>query len=69
MFSVFGQKGPYCDYNDRDLAVLALSGYIYITAELHRPVFLGEHTEYICKDILGISDDDFVRMQNNGVFD
>jgi crotonobetainyl-CoA:carnitine CoA-transferase CaiB-like acyl-CoA transferase len=57
MFSGFGQKGPYCDYNDCDLAVLALSGYIYITAELHHPVFLG------------ISDDDFVRMQNNGVFD
>jgi len=39
------------------------------TAELHRPVFLGEHTEYICKDILGISDDDFSRMQKDGVFD
>jgi benzylsuccinate CoA-transferase BbsE subunit len=39
------------------------------TAELHRPVFLGEHTEYICKDILGISDDDFSRMQQDGVFD
>lgn len=39
------------------------------TAELHRPVFLGEHTEYICKDILGISDDDFSRMQHDGVFD
>jgi benzylsuccinate CoA-transferase BbsF subunit len=39
------------------------------TAELHRPVFLGEHTEYICKDILGIADDDFSRMQRDGVFD
>ena len=39
------------------------------TAELHRPVFLGEHTEYICKDILGIADDDFSRMQQDGVFD
>ncbi len=39
------------------------------TAELHRPVFLGEHTEYICKDILGISDDNFSRMQRDGVFD
>jgi len=39
------------------------------TAELYRPVFLGEHTEYICKDILGIADDDFTRMQQDGVFD
>ncbi len=39
------------------------------TAELHRPVFLGEHTEYICKDILGISDDDFEKMEKEGVFD
>ncbi len=40
-----------------------------VTAELHRPVFLGEHTEYVCKDILGISDDDFSRMEKEGVFD
>ena len=39
------------------------------TAELHRPVFLGEHTEYICKDILGISDDDFARLEKEGAFD
>jgi benzylsuccinate CoA-transferase BbsF subunit len=39
------------------------------TAELHRPVFLGEHTEYICKEILGISNEDFTRMEKEGVFD
>ena len=35
--SGFGQKGPYRDYNDRDLAVWALSGYMYITGESDRP--------------------------------
>ncbi len=39
------------------------------TAEVHRPVLLGEHTEYICKEILGIPDDEFTRMQQEGVFD
>ena len=38
-------------------------------AELHRPVFLGEHTEYICREILGISADEFARMEREGVFD
>ncbi|MCJ7605230.1 MAG: CoA transferase [Dehalococcoidales bacterium] len=35
--SGFGQKGPYRDYNDRDLAVWALSGYMYITGDPERP--------------------------------
>ena len=35
--SGFGQKGPYRDYNDRELAVWALSGYMYITGEPDRP--------------------------------
>lgn len=35
--SGFGQKGPYRDYNDRNLAVWALSGYMYITGEPDRP--------------------------------
>lgn len=38
-------------------------------AELHRPVFLGEHTEYICTEILGIPPDDFKKMAKEGVFD
>jgi len=35
--SGFGQKGPYRNYNDRNLAVWALSGYMYITGEPDRP--------------------------------
>jgi crotonobetainyl-CoA:carnitine CoA-transferase CaiB-like acyl-CoA transferase len=35
--SGFGRKGPYKNYNDRDLAVWALSGYMYITGEADRP--------------------------------
>jgi benzylsuccinate CoA-transferase BbsF subunit len=38
-------------------------------AEVHRPVYLGEHTEYICKEIIGMSDDEFIKMQKDGVFD
>jgi benzylsuccinate CoA-transferase BbsF subunit len=38
-------------------------------AELHRPVFLGEHTKYICTELLGISEEDFDRMEKDGVFD
>jgi len=33
----FGQEGPYRNYNDRDIAVWALSGYMYITGEPDRP--------------------------------
>jgi benzylsuccinate CoA-transferase BbsF subunit len=39
------------------------------TAELHRPVILGEHTEYICTEILGIPGEDFTKMEKEGVFD
>jgi benzylsuccinate CoA-transferase BbsF subunit len=38
-------------------------------AEVHRPVYLGEHTEWICKELLGISGEDFKRMEKDGVFD
>jgi benzylsuccinate CoA-transferase BbsF subunit len=38
-------------------------------AELNRPVQLGEHTEYICTEILGIPATDFKRMEKEGVFD
>jgi benzylsuccinate CoA-transferase BbsF subunit len=38
-------------------------------AEVHRPVYLGEHTEYICKEILGISDEEYAEMEKEGVFD
>lgn len=39
------------------------------TAELHRPTLLGEYTEYVCTEILGIQDEEFARMKNAGVFD
>ncbi|MEE8419369.1 MAG: CoA transferase [Dehalococcoidales bacterium] len=35
--SGFGQKGPYRDFNDRDIAVWALSGYMFIAGEPDRP--------------------------------
>jgi crotonobetainyl-CoA:carnitine CoA-transferase CaiB-like acyl-CoA transferase len=34
--SGFGQEGPYSDYNDNDIAVWALSGYMYIMGEPDR---------------------------------
>ena len=38
-------------------------------AELNRPVQLGEHTEYICTEVIGIPADDFNSMKKEGVFD
>ncbi len=38
-------------------------------AELHRPVQLGEHTEYICKDVLGMPAEDYDSLKKEGVFD
>jgi crotonobetainyl-CoA:carnitine CoA-transferase CaiB-like acyl-CoA transferase len=38
-------------------------------AELHMPgPCLGEHTEYVCTQILGMSDQEFVRLLGEGVF-
>src|SRR3990170_64809 len=33
----FGQEGPYANYNDRDIAVWALSGFMYAMGEPDRP--------------------------------
>jgi crotonobetainyl-CoA:carnitine CoA-transferase CaiB-like acyl-CoA transferase len=30
---------------------------------------LGEHTEYVCREFLGMSDDEFVRLFADGVFE
>lgn len=38
-------------------------------AEIHRPVLLGEHTRYICTELLGISREEFERLEGDGVFD
>ena len=38
-------------------------------AELNMPgPCLGEHTEYVCTSLLGMSDEDFVRLHKEGVF-
>jgi crotonobetainyl-CoA:carnitine CoA-transferase CaiB-like acyl-CoA transferase len=37
-------------------------------AELKRPVLLGEHTDYICKEILGMSQTEIEDLQAKGVF-
>lgn len=42
--SGFGQKGPYRDYNDRDIAVWALSGYMYISGDPDRPPLYPSYT-------------------------
>lgn len=39
------------------------------TAEVHRPVQLGEHTEYLCKEVLGMPAGEFESMKKEGVFD
>jgi benzylsuccinate CoA-transferase BbsF subunit len=35
---------------------------------LQRAPLMGEHTEYVCTKILGMSDDEFVELMNAGVF-
>ena len=39
----------------------------YYTAE--RPALLGEHTQYVCEEILGMSDEEFVGLLVEGVFE
>lgn len=38
-------------------------------ADMHRPVLLGEHTDYVCTDILGMPRDEVERLRQKGVFD
>jgi benzylsuccinate CoA-transferase BbsE subunit len=38
--SGFGQEGPYKDYNDRDIAVWALGGFMYIMGDADHPPLL-----------------------------
>jgi benzylsuccinate CoA-transferase BbsF subunit len=38
-------------------------------AEVTRPVYLGEHTEKICKEFLGMSDAEYARLDGEGAFD
>ena len=38
-------------------------------AEVVRPVYLGEHTEKICKEFLGMTDEEFSRLNAEGAFD
>jgi len=35
---------------------------------MHAPC-LGEHTEYVCTEILGMSNDEFLELYNTGVFE
>ena len=39
------------------------------TAERGRPTLLGEETEYVCKEILGMTEDEFTGLNQEGVFD
>ncbi len=39
------------------------------TAEVSAPSLLGEHTEYICTEILGMSKEEFAELMQEGVFD
>jgi len=38
-------------------------------AAVQRPVLLGEHTDYICTEILGMKQDEIDRLREKGVFD
>jgi crotonobetainyl-CoA:carnitine CoA-transferase CaiB-like acyl-CoA transferase len=38
-------------------------------AEVRRPVYLGEHTEKICKEFLGMTDAEYARLDGEGAFE
>lgn len=38
-------------------------------AAVDRPVLLGEHTDYVCREILGIPQEEIDRLREKGVFD
>ena len=42
--SGFGQEGPYKDYNDRDIAVWAMSGFMYIMGDADHPPLAPSYT-------------------------
>ncbi|HJX12050.1 MAG TPA: CoA transferase [Dehalococcoidales bacterium] len=37
--------------------------------EVRRPVLIGEHTDYICEEILGMPKEDIARLRRQGVFE
>lgn len=37
--------------------------------DIHRPLLLGEHTDHICTDILGMTQEEVDRLREKGVFD
>ena len=37
--------------------------------DINRPVLVGEHTDYVCREILGISQDEIDELRGRGVFD
>jgi benzylsuccinate CoA-transferase BbsF subunit len=40
-----------------------------VDADFARPVLLGEHTDYVCHEILGMPEDEIARLRQKGVFD
>lgn len=40
-----------------------------VPAAVQRPVFLGEHNEYICTEILGMSREEFEHLKQKGIFE
>ena len=40
-----------------------------VEADVQRPVLVGEHTDYICAEILGMPKDEIDRLRQKGVFD
>jgi benzylsuccinate CoA-transferase BbsF subunit len=37
--------------------------------DVQRPVLIGEHTDYVCREILGMPQDEIERLRKQGVFD
>lgn len=40
-----------------------------IDADFARPALLGEHTDYVCREILGMPEGEIARLRQKGVFE
>lgn len=62
----------YCESNHSEVGRALYHGEaVHLSKtpyEIGAPPCLGEHTEYVCKNIIGMSDDEFVTLIADGVF-
>ena len=68
------QRGMFWKMNHPEMGQFTHLGQSFILSEtpakpLRPSPLLGEHTEYVCTKILGMSDEEFVNLFQAGVFE